>query len=192
MAVWAVMAASYRRAPMAVKPSMRLALHRHPESEEAAVTGVAVEVVRERSGTLRLRYAVSGGEAVLMPPERPAARTDELWRHTCFEAFVQAHEGYYEFNLSPSTEWAAYRFSGYREGMTPAELSQPVIEPSGNGLHAVLDLSLLPGLSIEEPWRVGLSAIVEDSSGAKSYWALAHAPGKPDFHSPHAFSLELP
>ncbi|MBS0296210.1 MAG: DOMON-like domain-containing protein [Proteobacteria bacterium] len=171
---------------------MRLALHRHPESEEAAVTGVAVEAVREHSGALRLRYEVSGGVGVLMPALRPGARTDELWRHTCFEAFVQAREGYYEFNCSPSTEWAAYRFSAYRKDMTPAELPAPFIEPAADGLHAVLDLSLLPGLDVQSPWRLGLSAILEDRTGAKSYWALAHAPGKPDFHSPHAFALELP
>jgi hypothetical protein len=177
---------------MAVKPSMRLALHRHPESEEAAVTGVAVEVVRERSGTLRLRYEVNGADGVSMPALSPPARTDELWRHTCFEVFVEAREGYYEFNLSPSTEWAAYRFSGYREGMAPADMPQPLIEPPPDGLHAVLDLSLLPGLGVEDPWRLGLCAIIEDRAGAKSYWALAHAPGKPDFHSPYAFCLELP
>jgi hypothetical protein len=32
---------------------------------------------------------------------------------------------------------------------------------------------------------------VEDRSGSLSYWALRHAAGKPDFHHPDAFALEL-
>ena len=29
---------------------------------------------------------------------------------------------------------------------------------------------------------IGLSAILEEEDGTKSYWALAHPPDKPDFH----------
>jgi hypothetical protein len=47
-----------------------------------------------------------------VPAAVAAARTDELWRHTCFEAFVRTSPApaYYEFNFAPSTQWAAYRF----------------------------------------------------------------------------------
>ncbi len=38
---------------------------------------------------------------------------------------------------------------------------------------------------------IGLSAVVEDESGALSHWALRHPPGKPDFHHREAFALEL-
>lgn len=58
-------------------------------------------------------------------------------------------------------------------------------------LSATLDLDRL-GLPADAPWRLGLSAVIEETSGAKSYWALAHAPGKPDFHHPDAFALDLP
>jgi hypothetical protein len=40
-------------------------------------------------------------------------------------------------------------------------------------------------------WRLGLSAIIEEASGQRSYWALAHPPGKPDFHHPDSFALEV-
>ncbi len=40
--------------------------------------------------------------------------------------------------------------------------------------------------------RIGLSAIIEDRDGAKSYWALAHPPGAPDFHHPDCFTAQLP
>jgi hypothetical protein len=40
-------------------------------------------------------------------------------------------------------------------------------------------------------WRLGLSALIEETSGRKSYWALAHPPGKPDFHHADCFAHEF-
>ena len=37
----------------------------------------------------------------------------------------------------------------------------------------------------------GLSAVIEDPNGVLSYWALRHPPGKPDFHHPDTFALEI-
>jgi len=39
--------------------------------------------------------------------------------------------------------------------------------------------------------RLALAAVVEDERGMLSYWALRHPAGKPDFHHPDAFALEL-
>jgi len=36
------------------------------------------------------------------------------------------------------------------------------------------------------------STTFEETNGRLSYWALAHPPGKPDFHHPDCFALELP
>jgi len=44
----------------------------------------------------------------------------------------------------------------------------------------------------EGPWLAGLSAVIEEPTGAISYWALAHPSDKPDFHHPDSFILELP
>ena len=127
------------------------------------------------------------------------ARSDELWQHTCFEAFVRASSGdeYYEFNFAPSRQWAAYRFSGYRSGMcVAAEVDAPPIEvqsgPDRCTLRVSLELDRLSGLSRQGKWRLGLSALIEDTNGRKSYWALSHPPGKPDFHHLDCFSHELP
>ena len=127
-----------------------------------------------------------------------AARSDGLWQHTCFEAFVRGLSGteYYEFNFAPSTQWAAYRFSGYRSGMcVAAEISAPLIEvrssPDCFTLQASLELDRLSDLPRRASWRLGLSAVIEDTSGCKSYWALAHPPGKPDFHHADCFAHEL-
>ena len=40
--------------------------------------------------------------------------------------------------------------------------------------------------------KVGLSVVIEDTDGTKSYWALAHPPGAPDFHHPTCFAATLP
>jgi hypothetical protein len=134
---------------------------------------------------------------VRMPPVMTPERADELWRHTCFEAFVRASSGpeYYEFNFAPSTQWAAYRFSSYRNGMRAAEIGAPAIEvrssPDCTTLQVSLELGRLPDLPSEATWRLGLSALIEDQSGGKSYWALAHPPGKPDFHHADCFALEF-
>jgi hypothetical protein len=122
-----------------------------------------------------------------------AARADELWQHTCFEAFVRpsAGPGYYEFNFSPSTQWAAYGFDGYRSGMRVAtEIDAPRIELRSTVESYTLQAALeLDGLSL--PWRLGLAAVLEETNGRKSYWALAHPPGKADFHQADCFALEL-
>src|SRR5437867_1054544 len=111
---------------------MRQALKLHPDSLCSAATQVEVEVARPRASSLLLCYFVTGKISDLrMPPVTAAARADELWQHTCFEAFVRTSPdpGYYEFNFAPSTQWAAYRFSSYRSGMrVVTEISAPRIE----------------------------------------------------------------
>jgi hypothetical protein len=174
---------------------MRHTLRLHPDSLCAAATRIEVDVARPRPGNLILSYVVSGRIGGLrMPPVVAAARADELWRHTCFEAFVRpsAGPGYYEFNFSPSTQWAAYQFSGYRSGMRVAtEIGAPRIEVRSRGESYTLQAALeFDGLS-HPPWRLGLSAVLEETNGRKSYWALAHPPGKADFHHSDCFALEF-
>lgn len=137
-----------------------------------------------------LTFAIEGGEDVLFPSPAPPVRTDGLWQATCFELFVkpEGQAGYLEFNFSPSGAWAAYAFDGYRTGMRNIEITGPVIQRIDGGISVSLDLPPLP----QGPWHVGLSAIIEEHGGAKSYWALAHPPGKPDFHHADCFALELP
>ena len=159
-------------------------------------------------GALRLRYELRGDpRRIRIPPASTVGRSDGLWRHTCFEAFVRIDDApwYLELNFSPSGQWAAYRLEGYRDGMGPLELEEPPrivvsreepAEPAGHRpclleLDALVRLPLLSG-SRGRGLRLGLCAVVEDDAGGLSYWALHHAPGRPDFHHPHAFALELP
>jgi hypothetical protein len=185
---------------------MRQTLRLHPDSSCSAVTRIEVDVARPRAGSLVLVYVVIGTISDLaIPPVAAATRTDELWRHTCFEAFVRNPPGpeYYEFNFAPSTQWAAYQFRGYRSGMrVAAGIGAPriAVETSSERyvLRASLDFDQVPtssdsggGSARGAMWRLGLSAVIEEANGRQSYWALAHPPGKADFHHSDCLALEV-
>lgn len=169
-------------------------LIRHPDTPSEAVDRIDVAVARPQPGVLALRYTVAGRIAqIKLAPQSEPLRTDALWQTTCFEAFVETTPGagYYEFNLSPSTRWAAYHFTDYRDGMALAELAPPAIITGANATHIDVDalIYLAPHAA---PWQLALATVIEETSGAKSYWALKHPPGKPDFHHADGFTLELP
>ena len=178
---------------------MRQSLSLHPDSQSSVVTHIDVTIERPKPDHLMLSYAVTGKiDDIRMPAVKAATRSDELWRKTCFEAFVGVSTSaeYYEFNFAPSTQWAAYRFTGYRSGMCVAsEITLMPIETQSNRdtytLQALLELDRLSGLQRDGSWRLGLSVLIEDTSGRTSYWALAHPTGKPDFHHTDCFRHEF-
>ena len=47
-------------------------------------------------------------------------------------------------------------------------------------------------LSEDATGLIGLSAIIEDRAGTRSFWALAHPSGAPDFHDVACFAADLP
>lgn len=160
-----------------------------------AATRIDVDAARLPSGTLELKYRVSGIISDLrIPPRAAPNRSDGLWRHTCFEAFIRAPQSaaYFELNFSPSTEWAAYRFSSYRDGMIVArEIGPPRIKVTRSSAEFELQSSLEPGSLPSGAWDVGLSAVIEETGGHLSYWALVHPPDKADFHHPDCFAHTL-
>ena len=170
----------------------------HPACGRGAVERIEVRV-RRAEGSLWLRFRLEGhAERLVIPPVRPVARRDALWRHTCFELFLRAPgaAGYAELNLSPSGEWAAYRFDAYRSGMHELEVAPaPAVEVVARDDRALeVDVSIA---RVPEPWgravswQLGVSAVLEDAAGALAYWSLAHPPGAPDFHHPAGFALEI-
>jgi hypothetical protein len=178
---------------------LTIALKRHPATSVRTVRGIEARVWRTEDGALAVTFTLSGDLSRLrIPPPRPPRRADRLWQHTCFEAFValKGDAAYREFNFSPSGEWAAYTFRGYRD---PVPLAQGDIAPSISvrnaedelRLEAILGVKSLPRSDRYAPLRLALAAVVEEKSGALSYWALKHPPGDPDFHHPDCFALEL-
>jgi len=168
----------------------------HPASQCTAVHGVAASACLTADGTLVLSYDVRGEPGGLrIPGPLPSGAADGLWQHTCCEAFVAAVDGpeYREFNLSPSGQWAAYRFSAYRERDAAfLPLAAPHIavahHAAGFSLTARIAPELLPGA---KTLNIGLSAVIETADGGKDYWALAHASAQPDFHLRQSFTLTL-
>lgn len=169
-------------------------LHLHPDSRCAALTRIEASVERPSPKTLKFSYTLTGEPRSLILP-RPATptRTDGLWKHTCLEAFVRVGDmpGYIELNFSPSGEWAAYCFTSYREGMVKLGMKTPPrIEARATQSTYMLTADVELDLPAP-PWHLALTAVIEEAGGRKSYWALAHAAGKPDFHHADGFSLEL-
>jgi hypothetical protein len=175
------------------------ALVGHASTQGDATYGVAAQAELRASATVVFRYVLRAEiSRVRIPPMQSTARADGLWRHTCFEAFIMAPgtAGYYEFNFAPSRQWALYRFDAYREGMSPADLEPPpelCVRRFEDRLEldAAVHLNDLIGLRGAPRLLLGLTAVVEEENGRLCYWALKHPPGKPDFHCPDGFVLEL-
>jgi hypothetical protein len=173
----------------------------HPETPTEAVRGITARVSRAPGGKLAATYMLDGDLKRLRVPAPQAPRiADRLWQHTCCEIFIarKGTSAYHEFNLSPSGEWAAYAFDGYRSrraGEVRADGLAPEVAVRGSAsmleLDAVIRLDCLSTLYSDAPLSLALSVVIEDSDGALSYWALRHPTGKPDFHHPEAFALHL-
>ena len=171
----------------------------HPSTPNDAVRRLGVQLRAEEPGILVFQYSLDADMSrVRVPSAGAGGRADALWKHTCFEAFVRPEDapGYHEFNFSPSLNWAIYRFSAYREGMSPAEIGRaPKISvhrgDGGLELQSAVRLGHLADLRDARYLRIGLTAVIEDENGVLSYWGLRHPPGKPDFHHPNGFALDV-
>ena len=129
---------------------------------------------------------------VIPKPAEPD-RAENLWQTTCFEAFLRipGADPYREWNFAPSGEWAAYDFARYREGRSNADVPSPYIRVEDNLTWWALGATI--AVDADAVWALGLSVILEEADGTKSYWALAHPPGdKPDFHAADCFAASLP
>ena len=146
------------------------------------------------AATTNLWFGVSAPleRFVILENEEPS-RVDGLWQSTCFEAFLRAdrQRGYREWNFAPSGDWAAYDFARYRDKMTEADVaSLPYLRVEDNLTWGALGATI--AVEADKSWELGLSAVLEEKDGTKSYWALAHPPGeKPDFHAADCFAAKL-
>lgn len=177
---------------------MQVALIPHPLHPPRAIERVEVEIERPTVDRLELGYWVFGDmdELRLSAPAAPL-RGDSLWKTTCFELFFASlgEHTYREFNFSPSTEWAAYDFPQYRHPNPDlARLPEyPLVELKlRRADRLLLTASVALDFDDELP-RMGLSAVIDERNGARSFWALTHPnPEKPDFHLEACFAGQLP
>lgn len=173
----------------------------HPDTPARSVRAIAGKVIGLRDGWLELRWRIEGAQDLILPAFAGRGRADGLWQAICFEMFLRAPGGehYVELNLSPSERWAAYDFSAYRAGMAERAMPRDPVCTIRHGqrgqdnqggvaiFDAAIPLAGLPPL----PWDFSLTAVIEEQGGVKSYWALAHPPGQPDFHHPACFAGAL-
>ncbi len=159
---------------MAVQSGERRHLICHPATPAKAVRAVWAEVA------LSFEDGFS-----------PDTATDGLWQSSCFEAFLteEGQPDYTEFNYAPDGRWACYQFDDYRSLLKSDDLA-PWDMTCERGA-ALYILRIEPGIYPDRGSRLALSAVIEELDGTKSYWALRHPPGKPDFHHPDCFQLTL-
>jgi hypothetical protein len=157
----------------------------------------------ESSGCLTLEYVLRGDLARARLPTdgsseaQNGVRRDELWRRTCVELFARGDDapGYLEFNFSPDGDWAAYGFDSYRAGRRDIDVLDLRTHRQHHRdelhLRCSLRVPLMAATAGVKTWHLGFAAIVEDDTGAQSYWALHHPRAQPDFHDPTAFRCTL-
>lgn len=180
-------------------PSLRATLRCHYATPTTFNLSITADV-RAQADALRLRYTLRGDTSALRIPAPTApVPTDGLWRHTCFEAFAAAdgETAYREFNFSPSTAWAAYRFSSERQRDESAEARERVLlrPPQVTITPQAITLTVhVPAQALPRSPAVlclGLSAVVEEQDGRLSYWALHHPAAQADFHHRDGRTLRL-
>ena len=183
---------------MTFHPVHAVTLVCHPETPAAAVHGIGARVGRAPGGVLAVTYVIEGDmDRLRVPALNSGGIGSRLWEHTCCEIFI-ARKGlpeYHEFNFSPSGEWAVHAFRRYRERAPLAgELDPQIAVRNGAGKLEVdvsIRLDRLSPAYLDATLALALSAVVENSDGTLSYWALRHPPGRPDFHHADAYVLEV-
>lgn len=178
----------------------KIALTPHPAFRPKGISAVGVRM-KIAPDHIWLAYEINHADALRLT-DHPFGRQDNLWKHTCFEVFARrrSKKAYLEYNMAPPMAWAAYDFAGYRRGMGQATVTEPHlvdgrIEDRAAEIASFYEFCVVivrEGLLAEADVLLNLTAVIEETDGTKSYWALAHPDGPPDFHDPACFVLELP
>ncbi|MBN2801686.1 MAG: hypothetical protein JXR91_01195 [Deltaproteobacteria bacterium] len=165
-----------------------------PFSKTGTASEVTVEISKN-SDLLTLLYTIKKFQI-----EKPVTlsdfqisnnlRTDELWKHTCFEIFIGTEDSdeYWEFNFSTSGKWNCYHFDNYRKEMTQepdtALLMFSAIQDNQDALFNI-KVKLPKNLANKNKLLSSPAVIVESiQNGMRNfeYYASSHKNNKPDFH----------
>jgi hypothetical protein len=168
----------------------------HPASPCPIALEIVASAEFAEDNQLCLRYLLTGDlAAIRFPSPQAASAADNLWQHSCCEAFIGAmgDTAYREFNFSPSSQWTAYRFNDYRvrdEHFQAPAFPQITCQQDDSRCELI---ALLPPLLLpdDSDLQLSLTAVIEFKSGDKTYWALSHDAAQPDFHLRASFALTL-
>lgn len=167
---------------------IELSLTDHSQNPKELNNKATVKILFKNK-RIQLVYSLKNQDHnLLIPPTAEPAQQDNLWQHTCCEAFIgiinQPH--YLEFNFSPSGKWAAYAFSDYRERTDWPDPAPPEIRTlktdTSLQLGTTIWLDTLPATFQHQPLELGISTVLEDNNQNLAYLALAHSQETPDFH----------
>jgi len=179
---------------MAHSVHVRLAGHTH--NPERFHERIEASLTARPDGTLDIVYTIRGFNLDLrLPTPHAPAPAGALWRTSCCELFVGATgvSAYREFNFSPSGQWAVHHFSDTRQPL-PGELVCPppsICFTRGDDLLSMAVTLPKAALPKADTLRLAVAVVLEAEGGHHAYWALAHPPGKPDFHHHAGFVLSL-
>ena len=139
-------------------------------------------------------------EIILPEPVEHPGRADNLWEHTCFEAFIALENSpeYLEVNLASSGQWNIYEFKNYRSSRIEADqvtCKTTILKAKTNfNIQAEIGLGGVQWIKNSKKdvdLQIGLSGVIELKNKIKSYCALTHKSEKPDFHKKQSFILKL-
>ncbi|MDA1247166.1 MAG: DOMON-like domain-containing protein [Cyanobacteria bacterium] len=150
---------------------------------------------------MQISYYLEGELSQLRIPNCAAQslRQDLLWQCTCLEFFLAAagNDDYWEYNLSPTGYWNVYHLESYRQGLAEESAYKQLpfnVTRGDQQLSLSLTCALPPSLVTPKcaaGLEVGVSAVLQSSSGELNYWAVAHPSSEPDFHHRAGFCLKL-
>lgn len=151
---------------------------------------ILVELGLEKQ-TMNLCFSIPGTGAPRLTcfnesPQNPK-RVDELWKDNCFECFIFFSNAsiYWEYNIAPSGDWQAYRFSGYRRERKELDCSKPALSATKGARAVSVKIDILLPECNPSSLKVAPACILRDEQKSFIYWALEHQ-GGPDFHRcPH-------
>ncbi len=179
---------------------MLIPLSPHANTPCVALNAIVADIMRE-AGELMLTFTLTGALTNIKGGASLNAltlgqRADNLWLTTCLECFLRptGQSQYLEINISPDTgDWSTYDFTAYRDGMAPSPATLIDLSAAHSGGRAIVTAKiLLPATYETAALDCAVTAVIEEASGQKSYWALAHPGEQPDFHDQDAFIHALP
>jgi hypothetical protein len=124
------------------------------------------------------------------------SRQFHLWEATCFEFFIgiPGDANYWEFNLSPSGNWAVFALDDYRQGLRNelAFASLPFkVDRYPNYITLSLEFDLSELILSEQDLEMSVTTVIKSSQDDLSYWAISHSGKQADFHLRDNFVISL-
>jgi len=180
-------------------PNISFHLALFPNQSDDEITHMTVSGAMQLSmKQLDITFQLAGNINVLQLPEitPTPSRTDKLWENTCFEVFVAEPRdpNYWEYNISPSHNWAVFHFTGYRSAKSDELTVDKIIVNSHSispNQYQIQTILPLPQALHNKNLQVGVSTILRDRQDTIYYYALTHLSQNPDFHDRNCFTLLL-